>query len=37
MIELLRPLPEVVWLVPLLPLLALIINGARVLLGRGRH
>jgi NADH:ubiquinone oxidoreductase subunit 2 (subunit N) len=34
MIELLRPLPELVWLVPLLPLLALIVTGIRVLLGR---
>jgi NADH:ubiquinone oxidoreductase subunit 5 (subunit L)/multisubunit Na+/H+ antiporter MnhA subunit len=34
MTELLVHLPDWIWLVPVLPLLAVVINGARVLLGR---
>ena len=33
---LLRLLPDLVWLVPALPLLALTVVGARVLLGRAQ-
>jgi hypothetical protein len=34
MIELLRDLADLVWLVPVLPLLAAVLVGCRVLLGR---
>jgi ABC-type proline/glycine betaine transport system permease subunit len=36
MMILLEQLPAWVWLVPALPLFAVIVNGARVLLGRAR-